>query len=172
MTTSLFNCKKCITLGKDHVPPDGTDQTRVMFVGQSPGANEVEEQAPFVGPSGELLGWMLDEAGLSRDQVYITNALKCRPPGNRAGHEEELATCYKEWLKHEIATVQPVIIVLVGKDAWKSVTKENIPFKHGEIVKKKKRAYMTVYHPGYFLRKGNIEGFVDTGKALREFLNG
>jgi DNA polymerase len=142
-----------------------------MFIGQSPGATEVEQGAPFVGPSGELLDWMLDQAGLNRSQVYITNALKCRPPGNRAGHIEELAMCNKTWLRKELKKVAPSLVVLVGKDAWKSVTKGNIPFEHGKVTKTKKRKYLTIYHPGYYLRRGDIEGFVNVGNILRKALD-
>jgi len=169
--SKLHKCKACITLGADHVPPDGSPLSDVMFISQSPGAQEVTEQLPFIGPCGEALGFLLDEAGLDRAQVYITNALKCHPPGNRAGHIEELRMCKKLWLNQELKVIQPKLIVLLGKDAWETVTKKNIPFEHGKMSKTKKRAYLTVFHPGYFLRKGNIEEFVKVGNTIREFLD-
>jgi uracil-DNA glycosylase family 4 len=166
----LKKCKLCLTLGKDHVPSEGKPSCDIMIIGQSPGATEVEEERPFVGPCGEILDYMLDEAGISRDEVYITNALKCRPPGNRPGHSEELECCMNTWLVQEIKQVNPMIIVLVGKDAWKSVTKERIPFEHGKVHRRKKRMYLTVYHPGYFLRSGDITAFVSVGKTLKELI--
>lgn len=164
----LKQCRECITLGAEHVPADGSVIANIMFIGQSPGQQEVSEQLPFVGPCGELLTFLLDEIGITRDQVYITNALKCHPPGNRPAHEDELANCYSKWLKKEIKVVNPKLVVLLGKDAWKSVTKGKIPFEHGKITKRKTRFYMTVYHPGYFLRKGDIESFIQVGKLIKE----
>lgn len=163
----VSQCTKCIGLGKDHVPASGNPSAEIMFVGQSPGALEVEHGSPFVGPSGELVDFLLDEAGLSRDQVYITNAIKCRPPGNRPGNKEELNNCYNKWLKKEIKFVNPKVIVLLGKDAWKTVTKEKMLFGHQQVKRTKKRVYLVLYHPSFFLRRGDIESFVGAGKILR-----
>ena len=163
----LRQCSKCTTLGQDHVPAEGNPNAEVMIIGQSPGAFEVKEIRPFVGPSGEILDMMLDQAGIAREQVYITNALKCHPPGNRPTNPEELHHCFDNWLVKELKSVNPRIVVLVGKDAWKSVTRELIPFKHGEYVKGKNRIFLTVYHPAFFLRRGDIESFVSVGNTLK-----
>lgn len=163
----LKRCEMCSELGKHHVPAEGNPNADIMIVGQSPGETEVREGKPFCGPSGEMLDFMLDEAGLSREQVYITNALKCHPPDNRPGKPHELHLCFHLWLKLEIKEVKPKIIVLVGKDAWKAVTQQRIPFKHGESVKTKNFTFLTVYHPAFFLRQGNVDGFVKVGKILK-----
>ena len=168
----VSQCKLCVTLGAEHVPAEGNPSASVMLIGQSPGVKEVEEGRPFVGPSGEVLDFMLDEAGLDRSQVYITNALKCHPPGNRAGNPEELELCFNTWLVKELKFVNPSIVVLIGKDAWKSVTGGRIEFGHGKITKTKKRSYLTVYHPAYFLRRGDVESFVSVGKILKEMYEG
>jgi len=165
---AVSQCHRCVTLGKDHVPASGNPHADIMIIGQSPGVREVEEGKPFVGPSGELLEFFLDEAGLSREQVYITNALKCHPPGNRPGNPEELEVCFSRWLVKEMKFVNPSIVVLVGKDAWKSVTHGKIPFVHGQSVKGKKRTFLTVYHPAYYLRRGDVESFTKVGKTLKE----
>lgn len=161
-------CTACITLGADHVPASGNPTADIMLIGQSPGVREVEEGLPFVGPSGELLDFMLDEAGFTRDQVYITNALKCHPPGNRSGNPEELELCFGLWLRKELKFVNPSIVVLIGKDAWRSVTKEKIPFGHCNVTEGSKRTFLTLYHPSYFLRRGDAETFVESGKKLKE----
>lgn len=167
---AVSQCTLCVTLGAEHVPAVGNPNASVMLIGQSPGKQEVEEGQPFVGPSGELVNFFLDEAGLSREEVYITNALKCHPPGNRAGHPEELEVCFGAWLKKELKFVNPNFIVLIGKDAWKSVTHERIPFAHGKVTKGKKRTFLTVYHPAYYLRRGDAETFVEAGQILRQLI--
>lgn len=166
----LKDCTKCPTLGKNHVPPSGPPTADIMIVGQSPGEQEVAAGRPFVGPSGELLTYMLDSAGLDMDEVYITNALKCHPPGNRPGSQDELETCFDTWLKGELIASNPKFVIILGKDAYYSVTRGKIPFSHGGIHKTKKRTIITLYHPSYFLRRGDIETFVSFGKELKQLL--
>jgi len=168
----VSKCRLCPMLGKDHVPSYGSPTAEVMLIGQSPGQQEVEQGEPFVGPSGELIDYMLDEAGLTRADIYIANALKCHPPGNRAGMDDELDNCMKRWLTKEIRIIDPSLVVLLGKDAWKSVTKERFEFKHGNLHRTKKRAYLTVYHPAYFLRRGDMDTFIAIGRTIREVLKG
>lgn len=168
----VSQCSRCPALGKDHVPSSGPASATIAIIGQSPGVREIEEGAPFVGPCGEMLDFMLDEAGVSREEVYITNALKCHPPGNRRAHPEELDTCFDEWLKKELKFIQPSVIVLLGKDAWQSVTRGKIPFKHGAYTRTSKgRTILTLYHPSYFLRRGDIDSFVGSGTILRQILD-
>lgn len=167
---ALSKCKLCLLLGCDHVPAEGPTDASVVIVGQSPGTNEAAEKRPFVGPSGELLDYMLDEAGLDRSRVYITNALKCHPTGNRQAEWEESKTCYEHWLSKELRTIKPKILVLCGKDAWRIVTKERVEFGHGKVHVGKHCTLLTVYHPAYFLRRGDVEGFVEVGKVLKELL--
>lgn len=168
----LSLCKKCVTLGEDHVPASGNPSAEIMFIGQSPGEQEVKKGKPFVGASGEVLDFFLDELGMTREEVYITNALKCHPPGNRPGHEEELDLCFSTWLKKEIKFLNPKVVVLLGKDAWQSVTGGRIPFEHGKFTKSKKRVFLTLYHPGYFLRRGDIETFIAVAKELKKEYEG
>lgn len=162
-------CKQCVTLGQEHVPSEGSPSADVMIIGQSPGETEVEAGKPFCGPSGELLDFMLDVAELSRSEVYIANALKCRPPGNRPGQVAELQHCWMRWLRWELRAVDPQIVVVVGRDAHSVLLGKRAPFKHGEIVRSKKRAYLMTWHPAYCLRTHRIEQFVDdTGLKLKE----
>lgn len=171
-TETLKKCRRCPQLGKDHVPAEGSSPATLMIVGQSPGTAEVEDGRPFCGPSGELVDYLLDEIGIDRSLVYITNAIKCHPPGNRPGDKEELDTCAEHWLSKELKCVNPKIIVMLGKDAWYAVTKGNIPFGNRNVHKGKKRVFVTLYHPSYFLRRGDVEGFVEAGKLLKELVYG
>lgn len=166
----VSTCRKCPLLGTNHVPAFGDPNAEVMIVGQSPGNREVEELTPFVGPSGELLDLMLAEADLSREEVYITNALKCHPPSNRPGSPVELMNCRKTWLTHEIQQVKPKLIVLLGKDAWTSVGPPNVKFAHLLKIENVKKGFkvLGVYHPSYFLRRGDIAGFIEVGATIKK----
>jgi len=166
-------CRKCVGLGKDHVPAAGNPRAEIMVIGQSPGADEVEQGQPFVGPCGELLNYMLDEAGFAREDVYITNTLKCHPPGNRPGHLSEIKHCRKTWLVNEILSVKPLVILVLGKDAYTSVCPQDEKFDHKKkIYNKKLNCYFVLsYHPGFFLRnRTQIEEFISVGQFLRSVL--
>jgi len=169
---SVSNCNACINLSADHVPSEGDPQARIMLVGQSPGATERDRGRPFVGASGELVDQMLFETGIRREDVYITNALKCKPPGNRKGHPTELNLCRKIWLSHELKSVNPEILILVGKDAHQSIVGDKFPFKHCRSVKGASgRTYLSIYHPAYYIRRGVIVDFVmSVSEKLKELL--
>lgn len=132
---------------------DGSPGGRLMIVGEAPGEQEDARGVPFVGPSGELLNRMIAGMKLSRDEdVYITNAVKCRPPGNRAPLLEEIEAC-GTYLEAQIELVQPAVILALGRTAMLAV---GLPFKerwrgrwarvHGGI------PAMATYHPAYLLR--------------------
>lgn len=170
---SVRQCERCAGLGDDHVPSWGSPVAELLVVGQSPGASEVEVGQPFIGPSGELLDFLLDEVGLTREEIYIANALKCRPAGNRAGLAGELSTCWNTWLHEEIKVVNPKVILVLGKDAWKSVIQERAPFKNDTTVNSKKRRFVISWHPSYYMRQGIEDRFVsDIGLRVKEALNG
>ena len=170
----VSQCKACALLGENHVPSEGNPYAELMIIGQSPGVNEVAKKKPFCGPSGELLDMMLEEAELDRSNVYIANALKCHPPGNRKANEPELVTCKSLWLSKEIKSVDPKVILLLGKDAFESVIPGKLLSKWGHLntIKSNKRVYLSSYHPSYFLRRGDLEGFiVKVGRTVREVLD-
>ncbi len=169
----VSQCRICANLGLDHVPSEGAINASVMIIGQSPGAREVEQGRPFVGPCGEMLDLMLDRAGLSRNEVYIANTLKCRPPANRAGLPGEIRNCKQQWLAHEIKAVNPRLIILLGKDAYKSIIPQGTKdFEHkGIITSKSGRQYMMLYHPSWFLRRGATMDFIMLGDFLAQTLN-
>jgi len=159
---TLTKCTRCPALGTHHVPPEGPMASELFILGQSPGVTEVEEDRPFCGPSGEALDFLLDELLLDRELVYVTNTLKCHPPENRPGTAEEINTCKQTWLSKELKIVDPSIVLTLGKDAFISMmgAKNKHLFKHGHVWRRKKRSLVCFYHPAYFLRRGDLEGFL------------
>jgi uracil-DNA glycosylase family 4 len=132
---------------------------RVMLVGEAPGRNEDETGVPFTGQSGEYLNSLLATAGLSRDEVIISNTVKCRPKGNRTPTLEEATYCASRWLSLEMTAFQPDIIVPMGRVAIEYLTGEtNVEHVHGIPIEKDSKTVLPVYHPA--------AGFYDT-KLMR-----
>lgn len=141
------------------VPGQGCSHARLLFVGEGPGAEEDREGDPFVGRAGELLNEGLERAGLRRNEVFITNIVKCRPPGNRNPSAEEMAACVG-FLASQTEAIQPRVLVILGKVAAEFllgrdvyITRENghLDFLgDGTCV-------MTVLHPAYVLRNRTNE---------------
>jgi DNA polymerase len=136
----------------------GDVQADWMVIGEAPGEDEDAQGEPFVGPSGQLLDNMLKAVGLNRKAqgeggVYITNTLKCRPPGNRNPTAEELATC-APYLMRQVALVQPKVILAMGRFAVQSVlqTTEPIGKLRGQLHSYQGVPVVVTYHPSYLLR--------------------
>ena len=129
------------------VPGKGNFKSDVIFVGEAPGKNEDIKGEPFIGIAGKKLSSALENAGISREQVYITNIVKCRPPKNRVPTIIERDTC-KNYLEKEIQIIKPEIICILGNTAFKSLLdgKEIIKFR-GKIVKKNDQLYFLTIHP-------------------------
>ncbi|MGQ9700374.1 MAG: uracil-DNA glycosylase [Candidatus Bipolaricaulaceae bacterium] len=137
-----------LVFGEGRVPAD------LMFIGEAPGEVEDQSGRPFVGPAGQLLTAILQSAGISREEVYITNVVKCRPPGNRVPTKEEMAACW-EWLSAQIGLVRPKIIVTLGNtpthwllghnDGINEMRGRFYPWKGGIEV-------FPMFHPSYLLR--------------------
>ena len=125
LVREILSCRKCpLHKGrKNPVPGEGSLDARVMFVGEAPGRREDELGRPFVGMAGKLLDRLLSLAGLSRGEVYITNVVKCRPPGNRDPKPGEIAACLP-YLRRQIQLVRPEIIVALGRIAGKTLFSE------------------------------------------------
>jgi len=168
---SVRQCTKCPALGRDHVPSYGSPHADLMIIGQSPGANEVEGEEPFVGQSGALLDMMLEQAGMDREECYIANALKCRPPDNRPGDPEELEMCRETWLKPELGAIVPKIVLILGKDAAAALKLPKDKLVHGSVIQTKRMKYIFSYHPAYFLRSNDVEGFTQIGSLVKEQLD-
>ncbi|MEN3010986.1 MAG: uracil-DNA glycosylase [Candidatus Bipolaricaulaceae bacterium] len=149
-------CRRCaLAQGRTHVVfGEGKVPTDLMLIGEAPGEVEDETGRPFVGPAGQLLTQILQSVGLSREEVYITNVVKCRPPGNRVPTREEMSACW-EWLSAQIGLVRPRIIVTLGNTPTHGLLgrPEGIhelrgrfyPWKGGIEV-------FPMFHPSYLLR--------------------
>jgi len=149
-------CVKC-PLHKSRtiaVPGEGPIPTDVFILGEAPGGKEDRLGRPFVGPSGVILAELLEAAGLTRNDVYITSCVKCRPPGNRTPHARELNTCQENWLDRQIPLADPKIIVLLGKVAISQLLGEEGSLRdlHGQIVERDGRLYLMTYHPAAAFR--------------------
>lgn len=115
----LLTCSRCPELASSRtrvVPGQGNPRSGVVFIGEAPGEQEDKQGKPFVGPAGKLLERMLSEIGLRREDVYITNTVKCRPPGNRTPKPDEVRRC-APWLEQELAILRPRLVVLLGRTA-------------------------------------------------------
>jgi len=145
----VIKCTKCelCKTRTNSVPGKGNFQSDVIFVGEAPGKNEDENGEPFIGIAGKKLSIALEEAGISRDAVYITNVVKCRPPKNRVPSTVERSTC-QEYLKQEIAIIKPKIICILGNTAFNSILggSEITKFR-GKLVRKDNQLYFLTVHP-------------------------
>lgn len=145
----VIKCTKCdlCKTRTNSVPGKGNFQSDVIFVGEAPGRNEDENGEPFVGASGKKLSVALENAGITRDEIYITNIIKCRPPENRIPKTIERDTC-KEYLKEEISIIKPKIICILGNTAFNSLLggSEITKFR-GKTVRKEKQLYFLTIHP-------------------------
>ena len=146
---NVIKCTKCdlCKTRTNAVPGNGNFQSDVIFVGEAPGRNEDKSGEPFVGVAGKKLEIALEGAGITRDTVYITNVVKCRPPSNRVPSTAERDTC-KEYLKEEISIIKPKIICILGNTAFNSVLGGSEITKYrGKVVRKNNQLYFLTIHP-------------------------
>lgn len=149
------NCSMCglSTTRKNTVFGDGNTNADIMFIGEGPGEQEDIQGKPFVGQSGKLLTRMLNAIELSRDEVYITNIVKCRPPGNRDPHEEEKAAC-KAFLINQLKIINPKIVVCLGRIASQAMIDNQfrITVSRGIWFKRDNYDLIATFHPSALLR--------------------
>lgn len=171
---NLGDCKRC-KLGatrKNLVFGTGNPQARLVFVGEGPGADEDEQGEPFVGDAGRMLNRIITAMGIRREEVYICNVVKCRPPGNRNPEPDEIAAC-APFLLRQIRSVQPEAIVALGKFAAQTLleTKEPISKLRGRFRNFHGIPLMPTYHPSYLLRSGgNSDSFWDVWEDMTQVL--
>ncbi len=175
----VIKCTKCdlCKTRTNSVPGKGNFQSKVIFVGEAPGRNEDKSGEPFVGVAGQKLSIALEEAGISRDEVYITNIVKCRPPNNRVPSTNERNTC-QEYLKQEISIIKPKIICLLGNTAFNSILggSEITKFR-GKIVQKDNQFYFLTIHPAATIYNQKLvsvlkEDIIKLFSLIRELKNG
>ncbi len=153
------SCAKCpLVQGRTRaVPGEGPLDARIMLIGEGPGFQEDQQGRPFVGPAGELLNRLLGLAGLSREQVFITNIVKCRPPNNREPLPEEVAQC-RDFLNGQIALVNPKVICTLGRPAMHTLVDPtaSITREHGKPRKVDGILYVPLYHPAAALHRQDL----------------
>ena len=148
-----MRCKLC-NLGRSQtVFGVGNAKARLMFVGEAPGEDEDRKGEPFVGRAGQLLTKIIEAIGMTRDQVYIANVIKCRPPGNRNPEPDEVASC-EPFLFRQIDVIQPKVIVPLGKFAAQSLLKTMDPITRlrGRQFEYRGAVLIPTFHPAYLLR--------------------
>ena len=153
-------CQKC-GLGRlrlKAVPGVGPENASIMFIGEAPGWHENQQGRPFVGPAGQFLDELLASIDLKRQDVYITNVIKCRPPENRDPLPEEMAAC-ADYLDRQIAILKPKIIVTLGRYSMaKFFGPESISKIHGQARKREGIVVFAMYHPAAALHQPRLRG--------------
>ncbi len=189
LVEEIARCTRCPLhrSRKNPVPGEGPLDARVMVVGEAPGRKEDEEGRPFVGPAGQLLNRLLELAGLRREEVYITNIVKCRPPGNRDPAPEEVEACLP-YLRRQIRLIKPRLVIAVGRHAartlyrlaglpWRSMSQQ-----HGEVRRARLEGLEVLlaatYHPAAALYKPQLREILERDfsgpirRAVEEALHG
>ncbi|AAY79580.1 type-4 uracil-DNA glycosylase [Sulfolobus acidocaldarius] len=177
-------CRKC-KLWMDRrnaVPGEGNPKAKVMFIGEAPGETEDEEGRPFVGSAGKLLTKLIEDTlGIKRDEVFITNVVKCRPPNNRDPEEDEITAC-SSYLDLQIRLIKPQVIVTLGRHSTSYIlSKANIEFH--SITKSRGKVYewkiddhviniFPTYHPAAALYNPNLRSVLEEDfKMIRKLIN-
>jgi DNA polymerase len=155
--TPCVDCQKCPLAhqGRTQVVfGAGNAEAKLMFVGEGPGRDEDIQGSPFVGRAGQLLNKIIEAMGLKREEVYISNAVKCRPPNNRTPLPIEVDTCKNLLLLREIEIIQPQIICTLGSPATKALLGDHVQISRarGVFSEFKEIPVMPTYHPAYLLR--------------------
>jgi len=159
----ITRCKRC-ELAKHRtraVPGEGSENAEIMLIGEAPGWHEDQQGRPFVGPAGQFLEQLLSSVGLRREQVYITNVIKARPPRNRDPLPGEILAC-RYWLERQIELIRPRMIVTLGRYAMamffpgKSISKI-----HGTAQKRDGIIYYAMYHPAAALHQQSLRRAIE-----------
>jgi uracil-DNA glycosylase len=175
IANEIRSCTKCplAAAGRTHpVPGEGPHNAQIMFIGEGPGFHEDQSGRPFVGASGNFLNDMLQSIGLRRDDVYISNVVKCRPPGNRDPEQIEIDTCTKAYLERQIELIDPKVIVTLGRYSmalW--FPSARISHIHGKPRKVGKRLIVPFFHPAAALHQQSLKDtLIEDFKKLPEFV--
>ena len=159
----VSTCKKCDLhySRKNGVPGEGSADAEIMFIGEGPGFHENEQGRPFVGPAGRYLDELLELIGIARDEVFIGNVVKCRPPGNRDPQAEELAACSK-FLDRQIQAINPKVIITLGRFSMaKYCPNAKISQVHGQAMRIRGRLVIPMFHPAAALHQPSLQATVE-----------
>ena len=159
IANDVRNCKLC-DLCKDRiqaVPGEGSSTADLLFVGEGPGRSEDQQGRPFIGPAGKVLSKLLDSIGLSREDVFITNVVKCRPPENRKPLRDEVTKC-RPYLEKQIETIRPKVVCVLGATALEALIGDsNLSAQHGKLITRGGLKLFVMYHPASALYNNKLE---------------
>jgi len=162
-------CTKCKLCSgrKKAVPGEGPADARIMFIGEGPGFHENEQGRPFVGPAGKFLEELLAYIGMKREQVFICNVVKCRPPGNRDPEIDELQAC-SDYLERQINAINPAVIVTLGRFSMaRFMPDAKISSVHGQARQIGGRLVVAMFHPAAALHQPSLkQSVIDDFKKL------
>lgn len=165
------SCKKCkLCINRNNVViGTGNKNAKIMIIGEGPGADEDAQGIPFVGKAGQLMNKAFEGIGIIREEIYIANIVKCRPPSNRNPEEDETIAC-REYLDSQIKLVNPQIIVLLGSVALKNILGKEygITLARGKWIEKDGIKYLPTFHPAALLRDETKK--IDFWKDLKKIL--
>lgn len=163
LAQEIARCRDC-ELGwqRTHaVPGEGPGEARLLFIGEAPGWHEDQQGRPFVGPAGHFLDELIASVGLTREEVYIANVIKCRPPGNRDPLPLEMKACRK-WLDRQLELIKPKVIVTLGRYSLAQFFPgESISKVRGTARKKQGTIYFAMYHPAAALHQGSLRKIIE-----------
>ena len=163
LAAEVARCTRCLLhQGRSKaVPGEGPEGAEIMFVGEAPGFHEDQQGRPFVGAAGKFLEELLDSIGLKREQVFIANVIKCRPPGNRDPLPEEIEAC-RSFLDRQIELIQPKLVVTLGRFSMaRAFPKARISHIHGQPRKIGGVVYYPMYHPAAALHQPSLRRTVE-----------
>lgn len=167
----IGDCTRCkLHKGRNKIVfGDGNSKARLVFIGEAPGADEDKQGIPFVGRAGKLLTQMIEAMGLQRQDVYICNVVKCRPPDNRKPEDDEVSTC-SPYLLRQLDVIEPKVLVCLGAVAAQTLLATNRGISHfrGEWMDWHGHKLMATYHPAYLLR--NPAAKADVWKDLQKVM--
>ena len=168
LNNQILKCEKCALCKtrRNVVSGEGSSKAEIMFIGEGPGKKEDEQGRPFIGAAGKLLDKLLAFINLKREDIYIANVVKCRPPGNRDPLPEEVEAC-RPWLDQQIKIIGPKLIVLLGRHSMdRFLPNQKISFDHGKPKRKNKQVYYPIYHPAAALYRNGL--FEDLQKDFKK----
>ncbi|MGQ9545690.1 MAG: uracil-DNA glycosylase [Dehalococcoidia bacterium] len=144
------------------VPGEGAEDAELLFIGEAPGWHEDQQGRPFVGPAGQFLDQLLASIGLRREEVYIANVIKCRPPQNREPLPAEIESCRK-WLDRQIEIIQPRMIITLGRYSLaRYFPNESVSKIHGKPRRIQGVVYYPMYHPAAALHQASLRRIIET----------
>ena len=172
LKNTITNCRACKLCNNrtNIVFGTGNINSKIMFIGEGPGADEDLQGIPFVGKAGKLMDNAFDVLGINREEIYIANIVKCRPPNNRDPQEDEIKACIN-YLRNQVMIIKPKIIVLLGRIALQNILGKEykITESRGKWIEKKGILYMPTWHPAALLRDETKK--IDFINDLKQILN-